>query len=78
LNSSVLGEAYSAAFTDNTVTHSYGPLFEELKMVLQLSDSDAPELVTATWQVRRTRGLKRADDDRTFNIPTDIVLTKVD
>jgi hypothetical protein len=45
---------------------------------MEIQPSNTPGLVTATWQVKRTRGLKRADDDRTFNIPTDIVLTKVD
>ncbi|QTY25932.1 DUF6705 family protein [Flavobacterium sp. CS20] len=70
------GTELGATFTDNTVTHPYGQLSGELKMVIQLSNT--PGLTTATWQVRRTRGLKRADDDRTFNIPTNIILTKVD
>ncbi len=69
------GTELGAALTDNTVTHPYGPLFGELKMEIQPSNTTG--LTTATWQVRRTKGLKRADDDRTFNIPTDIILTKV-
>ena len=69
------GFEMGAAFTDNTVTHPYGPLRGKLKMVIQ--PSNTPGLTTATWQLQRTRGLKRADDNRTFNVPTDIVLTKV-
>ncbi len=72
------GVELGAAFTDSTLNeHPYGPLTGGLIMVIQNSNSPTNQ-ITATWKLELDTGLRFEDDDRTFNVPTDIVLTKVD
>ncbi len=64
-----------AGIDDRTITHtSYGILGGYLRMVLL----NTSPFQTATWKVKRRQGIRLSDDDRVFNIPTDIILTKIE
>lgn len=44
---------------------------------MNILTSSSPGVIKATWKVKRGQGIRFTDDNRTFNIPTDIILTKV-
>ncbi|WP_452221649.1 DUF6705 family protein, partial [Lacinutrix salivirga] len=71
------GTILEAGIDDNTVDNPLNlPLFSgHLTMTIQPATGSGQ--VTATWKVERSSGLKSNADNREFNIPTDIILTKV-
>lgn len=70
------GTILEAGIDDNTIPRPiYGTLSGHLTMEIQPIAGIGQ--VTATWKVVKMRGLKFDNDNREFNIPTDIVLTKV-
>ena len=44
---------------------------------MKILTNTGPEVIKATWKVKRGKGIRLTNDTRTFNIPIDIVLTKV-
>ncbi len=79
LENSIYGSAgdvsLSAGIDDRTFYHpGYGVLGGDVVMVLQ----NTSPYQTATWEVRRRQGIRLSDDDRVFNIPTDLILTKIE
>lgn len=44
---------------------------------MNILPTTSPGVIKATWKVKRGPGLRAHNDTRTFNIPTDIILTKV-
>ncbi|WP_452219420.1 hypothetical protein, partial [Lacinutrix salivirga] len=71
------GTILEAGIEDNTVPNPLNlPRFDgDLTMTIQPATGSGQ--VTATWKVERSSGLKSNADNREFNIPTDIILTKV-
>lgn len=64
-----------AGIDDRTLSHpGYAVLMGQLKMELL----NTSPYQTATWKVKRRQGVILSDDYREFNIPTDIILTKIE
>src|SRR5690554_2575200 len=68
------GYELGGSIQDNSSSNSSNWLDGVLEMVIQNNSSG---VVTATWKVKRGQGIRASTDNRTFNIPTDIILTKV-
>ena len=59
----------------NHKDHKYNMLGGHLDMLITSGNGEIG--TTATWKIKRKRGLRFIDDDRQFIIPTDLTLTKV-
>ncbi len=69
------GNILGAGIYDRTRYHlGYGVLRGDVVMVLQ----NTSPYQTATWEVRRGQGIRLSDDNKVFNIPTDLILTKIE
>ncbi len=77
------GITYSGLIKDNTYNYQLGPLERDTKpgrVVIKILPLDIlcnPCNIQAEWKVYHMRGLKNPEEPREFNIPTDIILTKV-
>jgi len=71
---SISGIKMGGFVEDNSSDTASDWLYGRVEVVIQNNSSGA---VTATWKVKRRQGIRASTDNRTFNIPTDIVLTKV-
>ncbi len=65
----------SAGIDDRTIDH---PGYSVLRGNLIIELLNTTPYQTATWKVERRQGVILSDDDRVFNIPTDLILTKIE
>lgn len=78
------GTLYSGLITDNTYNYQLGideRNYKPGRVVIKILPQDLlcnPCNMRAEWKVYHMRGLKNPEEPRDFNIPTDIILTKVD
>ncbi|PTX58557.1 hypothetical protein C8N46_11348 [Kordia periserrulae] len=72
------GTLLKAGIDDNTINNpNYTHISGSLTMEIINTGNCIGCSPTATWKIKEKKDLRLETDDRTFNIPTDIILTKV-
>jgi hypothetical protein len=75
---SVDGIKFGASIDDNVLLNNGNNNIKKGSLAFTIQNNTLGQPITASWSIKSSFGLKSTEEPVEFNIPTDIVLTKVE